>query len=70
MYGPPRHGGGGNVWAAPADGGGPQPPAPRLTAARLRAPYSPYFSRSSTLRTLPDTVIGKESSIRSRLGIL
>jgi hypothetical protein len=29
-----------------------------------------YRSRSSSFRTFPDTVIGKESRIRSALGIL
>ncbi len=30
----------------------------------------PYFSLSSIFRTFPDTVIGKDSMIRSRLGTL
>ncbi len=35
-----------------------------------RLAHTPYCSRSSTLRTFPETVIGKDSRIRSRLGIL
>lgn len=31
---------------------------------------SAYFSRSSTFRTFPDTVIGKDSRTCNRLGIL
>ena len=52
------------------------PAATRPVRARARAagPPSgtthPYRSLSSTLRTLPDTVMGKASRIRSRLGIL
>lgn len=34
------------------------------------ASQTPYFSRSSTFRTFPDTVIGKESRICSLLGTL
>ncbi|GAB2715755.1 hypothetical protein GCM10027072_05100 [Streptomyces bullii] len=43
--------------------------------ARLRPPHAvahrtPYFSRSSTFRTFPDTVIGKASRICNLVGTL
>jgi hypothetical protein len=46
------------------------PPSSNKTDARSRPFHTWYFSRSSTLRTFPDTVIGKESRIWSLLGIL
>ncbi len=56
----------------------PHPTQPAGTTPRRAACAAPvggghscaYVSRSSTLRTLPDTVIGKASRIFSRLGIL
>lgn len=66
-------------WGRPCGvpgGLGPGPGARGLiqaTGAQGRQPRpsgSAYRSRSSTLRTFPDTVIGKESRTLSRVGTL